>query len=318
MTKPFTFAHFSDLHLPIATPPGLAELLGKRALGYLSWRRRRRRWHQPAVAEALIADMKAKGCAGALLSGDIVNISTEAEFLAAEQWLGARFTDLPLTITPGNHDAYVPAPWDRGLGRLGRYMIGAGGADLQPRPRAGPQDFPFRTDFGRPDLAVIVANSAPPTAPGLATGSLGRTQIGRIEAELRAAAAAGRFAILMLHHPVLPGVVSRRKALVDRDALLAAIARAGVDLVLHGHAHVAHFGAVDTPTGPAPVLGAGSVSHPRSGDGFDSGRYNLLTLARTQAGRWRLNLEVRRLAPETGGVVAVETRVFERPARTAA
>lgn len=317
MATAFKFAHLTDLHLPIPGRPGLRELLGKRALGYLSWLRRRRRWHQPAIASALIADMKAQGCDCAVLSGDVVNLSLAAEFEAARIWLAQAFGALPLVVAPGNHDAYVTMDWNSSLGLLGAQMVGVRGDDPVPRPPGGPSDFPFVVSFGREDVSLIVANSATPTAPGLASGALGGAQLRAIERELRAAVEAARFAVLMLHHPINDGVVSRRKALVDRADLAAAIARSGVDLVLHGHAHVAHFGETATPTGTAPVIGGGSVSHPGAGGHFRPGRYNHFTLETADDAHWRLTLTVREFDPATKTVQTVDTRIYRRRKRVA-
>lgn len=307
-TDRLRFAHLSDMHLPIPGRPRPGDLLGKRLLGYISWARKRRHWHKQEVSETLIADMKGQGCEAALLSGDVVNISLDAEFASAEAFLNRTFEGLPLFFCPGNHDAYVGTAWELSLGRLGRFMAGIRIGDAARRPPSDAADFPYSVDLG--PARLIAANSSPPTAPGLATGALGSAQIGRIEQEL--VAGAGRFRILMLHHPVTTGVVSRRKALDDRQALLAVLARTGAELVLHGHAHVASFAEVETPTGPAPAIGGGALSHPRGHGRMTPGRYNLFTLERSARG-FRLELEVRQYAPGAGGVASVERRVYERP-----
>jgi 3',5'-cyclic AMP phosphodiesterase CpdA len=178
-----------------------------------------------------------------------------------------------------------------------------------PGPARDAADFPFTRDIG--PARLVVANSSPPTAPGLASGALGARQIEAIERDLNRAAEDQRFAILMLHHPINDGVVSRRKALDDRAALAAAIGRAGVDLVLHGHAHVAHFGAVATPHGAAPVIGGAAASHPRAGGKYAPGRYNHFRLQKTPEGVRRLDLAVREFDPRTGAAQTVMTRSFE-------
>jgi 3',5'-cyclic AMP phosphodiesterase CpdA len=309
MADTLKFAHFTDVHLPIPGRPGFRALLNKRLLGYLSWTRKRQHWHKREVSDALVADMRRSGAEVALLSGDVVNIGLETEFEAAQSWLDQAFAGLPLMVAPGNHDAYVPAPWASTLGRLGEHMTGARPDDAVLRPPRDPADFPYVRDWG--PAAVIVANSAPPTAPGLATGALGAGQVARIEAALKSAR--GRFRILLLHHPVSEGAVSRRKALDDRKALLNVFAGAGVDLILHGHAHVPSEAEVATPTGPAPAIGGGSFSHPRGAGDRKPGRYNLFTLERTKRG-FLLSLEVRQYDPATGGVASVDARVYDRPA----
>jgi 3',5'-cyclic AMP phosphodiesterase CpdA len=58
MTAQFTLAHISDPHLaPLPTPP-LGALIGKRLMGYLSWRTKRRKVHRAEVLTALTHDLK--------------------------------------------------------------------------------------------------------------------------------------------------------------------------------------------------------------------------------------------------------------------
>lgn len=307
--------HLTDIHLPIPSKPALADLLNKRALGYLSWIRKRARRHNLWASDAVANDLRAQSCAAALISGDIVNLALPEEFARARAWLDRNFEGLPVYFAPGNHDAYVKAAWAETLGRLGPHMIGRRPEDPTLRPPRDARDFPYVASLGAGgEVALIVANSSPPTAPGLATGALGRDQIERIEEALADAGRAGRFRILMLHHPITSGVVSARKALADAAALRAAIARAGVDLVLHGHAHVACLGTVETPLGPAPVLGGGAASHP-DGDGrFRPGRYNLIDIKRSAAGGWSIHASVREIDPESRSLRVVERHMFSRPA----
>lgn len=66
--------------------------------------------------------------------------------------------------------------------------------------------------------------------------------------------AAGRFRIVFLHHPPAPGAVSRRKALSDAADLRTVLARAGAELVLHGHARDARLDSVAGPRDSIPCL----------------------------------------------------------------
>ena len=53
-----TFAQISDPHLSTLEHVNPRELLNKRALGYLSWRRKRRFEHRPEVLQALKRDLE--------------------------------------------------------------------------------------------------------------------------------------------------------------------------------------------------------------------------------------------------------------------
>lgn len=303
------FGHLTDIHLPIPERVAFRTLLNKRALGYLSWRRRRSARHKIWAADALAADLVGADCVAALISGDLVNIALAAEFQHAFTWLDEKLGRVPVVFTPGNHDTYVKTDWSETLGLLSPHMVGRRENDGPDRPPRDFNDFPFvRPLPGLEDVAIIAANSAPSTAPGLASGALGSAQIERLRIMLTNAS--GAFRILMLHHPVNTNVVSRRKALDDANALRAMLADTGVELVLHGHAHVQHIGAVTTPDGEAPVIGGGSASHPKSHGRFRPARYNLFTLTRNHAGEWALEMKVRELSPEARTVSTVETHKF--------
>ncbi len=308
------FGHLTDIHLPIREKPGLWALLNKRALGYLSWRRRRSGLHKQAASDVLAADLRARSCDAAIISGDIVNIALPSEFRDARRWMDDRFEGAPAIFAPGNHDTYVKTEWRDTLGLLAGYMTGARSARETEREATGFDDFPFLRQIpGEKDIAFVVANSAPPTAPGLASGRLGADQIERIGRLLKEAGEQGQFRVLVLHHPINDGVVSSRKGLDDRALLREMISKIGVDLVLHGHTHFPVFASVETPDGLAPVIGGGSASHSRARGKYRAARYNLFSLSRPDDGGWLLSLDIRELDPETNEVVTIETHSYVRP-----
>lgn len=299
-------AHLTDLHFPIPATPRLTDLLSKRSLGFLSWRRKRRFRHVESALDAVLSDCRNAAPDLAVITGDAVNIALPSEFEAAAAVL-KDFDPARTVFTPGNHDTYVAAPWDGGLGRLAFLMRGERAGEDRARDAKGPDDFPFvRREGG---VSVILANSSPPTAPGLATGRLGTAQLGRLKAELLAAKDRGDARVLALHHPVTAGAVSPRKALDDAAALRALIAETGVDLVLHGHMHKSLWGSVETPDGPRPVAGGASASHPSAHGDYRPARYNLFDIAR-ENGRWRIGVDVRELDPATGRVETAERRLL--------
>jgi len=150
----------------------------------------------------------------------------------------------------------------------------------------------------RGDIALIGLNSALPTLPVLASGSVGAAQLARLEPLLAELAARGLFRIVLLHHPLADGAVSARKALRDRAALRQVLARAGAELVLHGHARDARF---DTIAGPiAPILCLGLPSSSAIPNRKDEGaRWHHLSICRIGAGLWQLNVEARLWNPQS-------------------
>lgn len=299
--------HLTDLHFSPVPPPRTIDLLSKRLFGHLSWRRNRRFRHVESALSAIFQDCRTTAHDLAVITGDATNIALPCEFENVEAGLKAALDPARTVFTPGNHDTYVTAPWAGGLGRLAFLMTGERAGDPAMRAARGPEDFPFVRRAG--GVAVILANSAPPTAPGLATGRLGEGQLARLKSEFLLARDRGEARVLALHHPVTAGAVSSRKALEDACALRAVIAETGVELILHGHTHKPIWASIMTPDGPRPVAGGGSASHPSAHGDYKPARYNLFDIGR-DAGRWRITVEVRELDPATGRVETAERRTL--------
>lgn len=299
-------AHLTDLHLPIPVEPTPRELLGKRALGYLSWLRSRRNRHRIDALERIADDCRRAAPQFTAISGDLANISIPAEFSAAAQWLAEHFDPSTTGYCPGNHDAYVPVDWGDGLGRLGPFMAGGRSGDPTSRTPRDEGDFPFVRTSG--PVGLVFANSSPPTAPGLATGKLGKDQIGRIGAELLALGNSGYCRVLVLHHPLTEGATHGRKALDDRQSLRAVIFECGVEMVLHGHTHRPVWTSLETRDGPRPVIGGASASHARAYGKYTPARYNLYSIEKDHGTGWRIDAEARELDPVSGAVKTAERR----------
>lgn len=233
-----TFAHISDLHLPFEPRLSPAQRLSKRQLSAWSWRRRRA-LQRPEILEALVADLRAQRPDHIMVTGDLTNFSLPAEFRQAAAWLETLAPPQQISVVPGNHDALVEVAETGGLGHWSAWMHGG-----QGWPYVHPLD----------GIAIIGLNSARPTAPLLASGRIGPRQLERLESMLVAEGAAGRTRIVLLHHPVAAGAVSRRKALADQAELRAVLRSAGAELVLHGHARDARLDTVPGPNGPIPCL----------------------------------------------------------------
>ena len=85
----FVLAHLSDPHLGPLPPPRWRELLGKRATGFINWRRKRHLIHRGDVLARIVADLKAQAPDHIAVSGDLVNISLPGEYLPALAWLSS-------------------------------------------------------------------------------------------------------------------------------------------------------------------------------------------------------------------------------------
>ncbi|MEJ0100908.1 MAG: metallophosphoesterase [Pseudomonadota bacterium] len=264
-----SFAHVSDLHLPFEPRLTLQQRFSKRQLSAWSWRRRRA-VQRPEILAALRDDVHARNPDHIVITGDITNFSLPGEFTQAAQWLGEFAPPGKLSAVPGNHDALVEMPHAEGLGQLAAYMTDEGA-------------WPYVHRCG--EVAFIGLKTALPTAPLLASGRLGAQQLARAESLLREEGAAGRTRVVLLHHPLVDGAVSARKALRDRRALREVLQRVGAELVLHGHARGARLESVAGPAGPIPVLCVPSSSAlPNPHD--EAARWHLVQLPVADGARW--------------------------------
>ena len=296
----FTLAHVSDVHLGPLPRPRLGQLMSKRLLGYLNWHRGRKELYRRDTLDALIADMRAQAPDHIAVTGDLVNIALPAEFELARDWLQDLGPPDRVTVVPGNHDAYVPVPDAQGLGHWSEYMRGCG--DAATATMVGSTRFPFVRRLG--PIALIGLSSAIPTAPFMASGALDAAQLGSLPAILSELHEAGRFRVVLIHHPPLPGQTGWRRALRNAPALRDALQRAGAELVLFGHNHMQSLDVLETAHGAAPVVGVPSASPGLSGR-HPLARYNLFHIERAGA-RWSCEMTGRGYRSPDGPVDQIE------------
>lgn len=280
----FLLAHLSDPHIPPLPRPRLIELIGKRALGYINWIRNRHNLHLRAVLDAIIADLHAQRPDHIAVTGDLVNLALDAEFAPARAWLESVGPPDRVSLVPGNHDSYVRATRHRFYETWGDYMRGN---DATARDA----DFPFLRRRG--PLALIGVSTAVPTAPLMATGSLGPTQLAALDRMLAGLSVSPVFRVLLIHHPLRSAV--KHKRLTDSGDLLALLKRHGVELVLHGHDHIHSTMWFDGPHGRIPAIGVPSASAIARGE-KPAAAYNLFSISR-DGESWRCEQNVRGLGP---------------------
>jgi 3',5'-cyclic AMP phosphodiesterase CpdA len=249
----FSFAQLSDPHLSTLDNVRWYQLLSKRLLGYISWRKKRRHEHRTEVLTALQLDLDQNRPDHVLVTGDLTHISLPHEFKQAKQWLQSLGDPKDVSVIPGNHDAYVRVPWQQGLANWQEYMgsdnsINASGPDIFPSLRI------------RGPVAFIGLSTAVPAPPFLATGRLGKTQLKRLQALLQETREQGLFRVVFLHHPPVPGQEKWRKRLTDNHKLCEVLNEFGAELVLHGHMHRSIDNQIEIPGGHIPVFGIPSAS----------------------------------------------------------
>jgi len=237
-------------------------LLGKRVLGWLSWRLRRSAIHRAFVLDALVEDLAVSRPDQIAITGDLTNLSLESEFVAARSWLRRIGAPDRVTLVPGNHDCYVRVPRYKGWDLWSEYLASDASAreSLGEAPAAAPGSIHFPSLRLRGPLALIGLSSALPTRPFLASGAVGAEQLAGLERLLAALATTDLYRVVLIHHPPDPGATSVRRGLRDAEALCQVLRRAGAELVLHGHLHRTRIGGIEGPSGPIPVMCVRSAS----------------------------------------------------------
>lgn len=234
-----------------------------------------------------------------VVSGDLTQRARHGEFQAASLYLRGLGRLAPVHLVPGNHDVQW---WRTPFGLLG------------PRPRHAK----WRQYFGEElapvleldDLVIAGMCSAHGLAWGSLTWNLNDTTVKGHLPATEAARVRARFAatpphkvrLAVLHHNVLPGVLSWRWGLARPHAAQRALLSLEADLVLCGHDHTEGAGQLD---GRVVVSTAGTHSVRTRG-----GRPSAFNLLRVLPGEIRV--EHHCYAREAGTFRPGDVTVFPR------
>ena len=244
-TVSLRFIHCSDIHLLELEGTRLRDFVGKRVTGGANLLLRRGRKHDEALFEAIAE--QARAVDRLVITGDLTNLSLDSEFAYVRAKLDN--VDVPVTVIPGNHDAYT-----RGAHRNRRFEHFF--AHLMEGERLDGEDYPFVQRFD--GVAFVGVSTAVATLPLYATGTVGEAQLARLDRQLEALRAEGLDRVVLIHHPVTPGASKKRHDLLDLDAFGEVIAKRGAELILHGHEHEMIEATLPGPEGSVPVHGIAS------------------------------------------------------------
>lgn len=178
----------------------------------------------PALVQALAADLRAARPDALLVGGDLTRAAREVEFTAAWRLLDSVAPDIPVLAVPGNHD--IPH-WDL----LERFF--APRADWQA---ALPQRACMVLEL--PGLSVIGLDTVS-RAHWHFDWSAGGVSARRMRA-LREALEArrSRRCVVLTHHPLLhPAWAAHRRPVRHAATALELLREHGVELILSGHLH---------------------------------------------------------------------------------
>jgi 3',5'-cyclic AMP phosphodiesterase CpdA len=177
----------------------------------------------PRIAEALLDDLCAVEPALVIVSGDLTQRATRAEFRAARAWLDR--IPFPKLVVPGNHDIPLFDLFHRAFRPLTRYRRFICD-DLNPL-------------WVDEELVVLGLNTA--RSMTWKNGRISEAQIARIRARIDTASHAdrGKLKVLVTHHPFVPTRGRPSKDAVGRGMLaLEALQEWGAEVLLAGHLHL--------------------------------------------------------------------------------
>ena len=264
----FRLAHISDPHLGPLPALSRSDWFTKRIFGFLNWKGNRKRHLSADWLSGLLEDLARHEPDHIAVTGDLTNLAMAEEFEQTRRWLEELGPPDRVSVIPGNHDAYVPGAFARHSPLWQPYMTGdeCGGAGGFPYLRR------------RNGTALIGTSTAVAMPPWLAGGLFGRAQAARLRKLLADPVIANDFRILLIHHPPQRRGAAPQKRLFDALRVRRAVRAAGVDLILHGHTHLATQDMLDGPTGPVPVICVPSASN-GPGSFRPAARYNLFEIS---------------------------------------
>ena len=179
-----------------------------------------------------------------ICTGDLTMRARRHEFAAATAWLAALAA--PVMVEPGNHDLPYFNLWERFTAPYARYRA-------------------LRRLVNRNlalDGAAIISLPTVASAQWRLNWSKGRVGAADLAHALAGLAGAAGTGIRMVacHHPLIEASTASTASTSGGKRALAALARAGADVVLSGHVHDAFDIVVDADGRTIRMIGAGTLS----------------------------------------------------------
>ncbi|MBA3659562.1 MAG: metallophosphoesterase, partial [Gemmatimonadales bacterium] len=222
--------------------------------------------------EALDEFLASLGVSAVVISGDLSQRARHGEFQAAHLFIRRLRTHTPALVIPGNHDIeWWKSPFDL-AGERAKYAkyLRYFGPELRPW-----LEVPGAVIAGALSSYGVVAGSLTWNLRDIAVkGHLPAAETDRV-GQLFAAAPANAVRVLVTHHNVLAGALSRRMGLAHWRSTHRRLVATGADVILCGHDHQEGAGQIE---GTLAVSTAGTHS-------FRSrhGRPSVFNLVRVEA-----------------------------------
>lgn len=238
-------------------------VFNKRVTGYANLLLARGRVYRRHFLDAVLAAAAARAD-HIVVTGDITNLSLEAEFEAAHRLLADLARSIEVTVVPGNHDVYLATV--HRAGRFAHHFAEFLASDLPDLALALPVGrFPLVKLRG--PVAIVGLSSAVPRPPFVSSGRIGAAQLEALERVLAHPEVASRTVVVLVHHPPFDGrlrLAQLRGGLVDAAALRAALAPVARGLLLYGHRHERARRRIETAGGGIDAIcaTAAALDHP--------------------------------------------------------
>lgn len=182
--------------------------------------------HDPAAAETFLEATRAIDPDLIVISGDLTQRAKVSEFKEARAYLD-RFPEVPLVVTPGNHDVPLYRVFERIFSPFRNY-----------------QEY-IRSELDTvtriPGMTVVSLNSAAPRR-AIVNGRIDRKQLDLARAAFDAAPPGDLKAVVAHHHLAPAPDYEGDKPLPGAREILDAFEAMGVDMVMGGHLHRAYIG----------------------------------------------------------------------------
>ncbi len=245
----FYLAHISDIHLTPMPKIAWRELLNKRITGYINLNLNRKLCFNRNFLDRVVISLLQQKPDHLVISGDIVNLGTFEEFINGKIWLENLSKKIPLSISLGNHDAYVKGSLKQACNIFANWL--KSDVDFE-------QDSYFPNVKIQNGVAIINVCTAIATLPFFATGYFSKKQAKNLEKILYICGQQNLFRIINIHHPPMKRATNWHKKLWGIRNFKNAIKSAGAELILHGHTHKESLEYMLN----IPVIGVGSASKP--------------------------------------------------------
>jgi 3',5'-cyclic AMP phosphodiesterase CpdA len=157
---------------------------------------------------------------------------------------------------------------------------------------------------------MIGVSTAVASPPLMATGRLGAQQADRLSELLAQLGDERLFRVVLIHHPLESEPRRRRERLLDAALFRDALAKAGAEIVLHGHEHLASVTWLEGPSRRIPAIGVPSASA-ATGGRWEPAGYNLYRIDGS-ANAWRCEMITRGFRPGADTISEIDRRVLVR------